>query len=119
MQALVGLDPNPYAQVARESDGSFYCEAVSAHHLSAAEWPIDESALVASGWEPPVGRVTNWSHSAGTAERAAQLLIEALRFGRQCGDPDTFVGKIDRWPPPPDDGDREPVLRPGPFGLAA
>lgn len=27
MQALVGLDPNPYAQVAREPDGSFYCDS--------------------------------------------------------------------------------------------
>lgn len=64
MEVLVGLDPNPYAQVARERDGSYYCEVVSTHHLPASVWPADEWPLVAAGWESPVGRQTNWSRSA-------------------------------------------------------
>jgi hypothetical protein len=58
MEVLVGLDPNPYAQVAREGDGSYYCEVVSTHHLPASVWPADEWPLVAAGWESPVGRQT-------------------------------------------------------------
>ncbi len=119
IRALVGLDPNPYTQVARESDGTFYCEVVSSHHLPASTWPIDEAAFVADGWEPPVGRHTNWSVTAESGYDAAQLLIDALRYGRGCGDPETFVGTIGRWPSPPDDDEHEPPGPPDPFDLAA
>lgn len=119
MSAKVGLDPDPYAQVALERDGSFYCEVVSEHHLPASAWPIDELALLAAGWDPPVGPVTNWSCSADTAAEAAGLVIDALRFGRSCTDPDQFVGTIDRWPPPPSDDPPAPVTPRPPFGLAA
>jgi hypothetical protein len=118
MRYLTVTNPAPYAQVAAEPDGSYYCEVVSHHHLTASCWPIDEARLVAAGWEAPVGRQTNWYRYADSADQAAALLIEALRFGRACGDPERFVGTIDRWPPD-DDGGREPVSPRNPFGLAA
>jgi hypothetical protein len=119
MQVISGIDPNPYAQVARETDGSFYCEVVSTHHLPEAMWPMDEWALAADGWRPPVGRQTNWSHIAESSHEAAGLLIDALRHGRTCSDPDAYVGTIDRWPPPPSGDAPEPVRPKSPFGVAA
>jgi hypothetical protein len=119
MSAAVGLDPDPYAQVACEALGEYYLEVVSQHHLPDSTWPIDELALVAAGWEPPMGCTTNWSRMASSADEAAGLLIGALRFGRSCEDPDRYVGTVDRWPPPDDDDDPLPVLPRPPFDLAA
>ncbi len=119
IEFMAGLDPNPYAQVAREANGDWYCEVVSAHFLPARAWPIDELALVAGGWEPPDDPRANWSIAAATGEQAVDLLVEALRHGRACADPETFTWFTGQFPPPPDDGQREPVLPPGPFGLAA
>jgi hypothetical protein len=104
MQALVGLDPNPYAQVAREADG-YYCEVVSGHHLPAARWPLDELAFVVAGWAPPVGRCTNWSTSADSPDHVARLLVGALRYGRCCSDPSVYVGTIGQWDDGPADGE--------------
>ena len=47
------------------------------------------------------------------------MLVEALRDGRQCADPRVFTWRIDRFPPPDDDGEDAPALPRGPFGLAA
>jgi hypothetical protein len=105
---LTATDPTPYAQVAVEPDGTYYCEVVSAHQLPAITWPIAEHTLIANGWEGPAGRQTNWSCTAQSAAAAG------------CPDPERFVGTIDRWPPPPDnEGDHVPILPKGPFGLAA
>ena len=73
--------------------------------------------------QPRVGRPArledNWSNSTADPESAALLLVEALRDGRQCADPRVFTWRIDRFPPPDDDGERAPALPRGPFGLAA
>lgn len=104
VRAASGLAPDPYAQAVREADGTYFCEVVSALHLPAATWPIDEWALAAAGWDPPVGRFTNWSCEAGTPRQVAAALLDALRFGRLCANPGTL---------------RAVAGGPGPFDLVA
>lgn len=115
-----GLPCNPYAQVAREPDGTWYCEVVADHYLPSDVWPIDEFFLVADGWTPPVDPRDNWSCTVDSAARAATTLIDALRHARACPDPYEYTWTQGRFPPDDDGrGDREPVVPPGPYGLAA
>lgn len=113
MRALVGLNPNPYAQVARVNDGSLFCEVVSALHVPEEIWPIDEFFLVLAGWDPPIGCRTTWARTVESGDEAARVLISALRFGRACPDPDSYVGTLSRWPP------SDPPASGAPFDLAA
>jgi hypothetical protein len=121
VEFLAGLAPNPYAQATPEFAGDWYCEVASAHFLPAEAWPLDGLALVSSGWEPPERPGENWARDADTAQAAARLLVEGLRFGRRCQDPGAVVWRTDRFPPRPDDGrgERSPTPTVGPYGLAA
>jgi hypothetical protein len=98
LQVAVGRDLDPYAQVAREPDGSWYCEIVSARYLPPSSWPLDEFVLVADGWAPPDHARANWSRAAATGEQAAEAVITALRHGRACPDPYAYSWAPGRLP---------------------
>ena len=101
-------DPRPYAQCAREVD-SWYCEVVSQHYLSATTWPIDELALRRAGWMLPDDETANWWRNADSADAAAVLLVEGLRRGRLCTDPELFAWSVGTFPSGPDGGEPLPV----------
>lgn len=113
------LDPNPYAQATPTASEDWMCEVVSEHYLGTAWWPPDEFALVSRGWAAPQRLEDNWSNFTADPASAALLLVEALRDGRECADPQVFTWRIGRFPPPDDDVDQAPALPLGPFGLAA
>ena len=113
------IDLWPYAQVAHESNGLYYCEVASTYSLPEEFWPIDELLLAASGWEPPWQSQANWSQIVDTSVEAVHRLVDALRRGRSCPDPARFIGTRGKWSPPPDWPEPEPSLPWGPFDLAA
>lgn len=113
------VDLNPYAQATPTASGDWMCEVVSEQYLARARWPLDEGALVSRGWSAPPRLEDNWSNSTADPKAAALMLVEALRDGRRCADPRVFTWRIDRFPPPDDDGEDAPALPRGPFGLAA
>lgn len=106
--ALRTWDPRPYAQCAREVD-SWYCEVVSQHYLGATQWPIDELALRRAGWLLPDDETANWWLNAESAEATAALLVEGLRLGRMCPDPEKFAWSVGTFPSGPDGGEPLPV----------
>jgi hypothetical protein len=113
----VGLDVEPYAQVARELDDTWYCEIVSTHYLASGDWPIDEFFLLAAGWSPPVDPRDNWSVTVESARDAVRMMVEALRFGRACTDLYSYSWSFGQFPP--DDGGQwreAPVPPCDPFG---
>lgn len=119
LDCLVGLEANPYVQVARESEAMWYCEVASMANFSAEDWLADDLVLAATGWDPPEAPRANWSLRSRDCDSIVDRLVEAIRFARACEDPGVMVGTRGRWPPPPPDGDGRPMLRPAPVGLAA
>jgi hypothetical protein len=101
-------DPRPYAQCAREVD-SWYCEVVSQNYLGASTWPIDELAMRRTGWLLPDDETANWWRNAETAEQAAELLVDGLRHGRLCPDPEAFAWSVGTFPSGPDGGEPLPI----------
>jgi len=81
--------PDPYAQAALV-DGLWHCEVVSGRYLIPARWPLNELWLKRFGWSLSAQGFANWFLSASTAQVAAVILVEGLRFGRQCVDPARF-----------------------------
>lgn len=102
------LDPLPYAQCAREVDG-WYCEVVSQYYLEGARWPIDELALRRAGWLLPDDQTANWWRSADSSTSAACHVLEGLRRGRCCPDPDVVAWSVGTFPSGPDGGEPVPV----------
>ena len=70
LEFLAGTAPNPYAQVAREVDGRWYCEVVSCTYLPSDVWPLDPLALMVAGWIPPTGWRGSTSIGSLTRPRA-------------------------------------------------
>jgi len=101
-------DPRPYAQCAPEVD-SWYCEVVSQNYLGAERWPIDELALRRMGWLLPDLETANWWRDADSAEASGRLLVEGLRQGRLCTDPELFSWSVGSFPSGPDGGEPLPV----------
>lgn len=100
---------NPYVQAAREPNG-FYCEVVSEEFLPRAEWPILQRTLIESGWERPSGGGENWHQIVDNLPSpAAQLMLDGLRQGRVCRDPNRIAWRVGRFPPGPDGGEPVPV----------
>lgn len=114
----VTWDPCPYAQCAREVDG-WYCEVVSEFYLPRGIWPIDELALLRSGWLVPDDTTDNWWCSVASAADAAELLILGLRSGRLCADPDSFSCTVGTFPSGPDGGEPLPIPYDSDLFLAA
>jgi hypothetical protein len=111
-------DPRPYAQCAREVD-DWYCEIVSESYLARDLWPIDELALRRGGWLLPDDETANWWQGAESARIAAERLIEGLRAGRLCPDPEAFSCRGGTFPSGPDGGEPVPVSDFVPMLLAA
>lgn len=104
-------DPCPYVQCARDADG-WYCEVVSENYLGRADWPIDELFLRRSGWAPPDETTQNWWRVEGGPARAASVLVDGLRDGRACPDPDAFFWSIGTFPSGgPGGGEPRPLPR--------
>ena len=102
-------DPRPYAQCAREVEG-WYCDVVSQSYLPRESWPIDELALRRAGWLLPDDETANWRQGAVSARIAAERLVQGLRAGRLCPDPEAFSCRGGTFPSGPDGG--EPVPPP-------
>ncbi len=100
--------PRPYAQCAREVDG-WYCELVSESYLPREHWPIDELALRRAGWLLPDDETDNWWQGADTAAAAAVRLVEGLRAGRLCPDPEAFSCRSGTFPSGPNGGEPLPL----------
>lgn len=105
--------PDPYAQAAL-IDGYWHCEVVSARYLMPGRWPLNELWLKNSGWGLPAHACANWFQAAASDHGAAALLVDGLRFGRQCMEPDRFEVSVQSFaggPGPGDgDGDGESVI---------
>lgn len=119
VEYCAGLDPNPYAQVTPMLVGGYWCEVVSGAYLPLHRWPLDGMALRGHEWAPPGDARDNWSRHAKDAGAAARVMVQALRLGRACTDPQAFIWHTGRFPPP-EGREQSPPLHPrDPFGLAA
>jgi hypothetical protein len=88
------LPVEPYAQAALDP-GGWCCELVSARYLPGHRWPIEELTLSQSGWHAPDSGTDNWWQTGVALDAAAQLLVEALWFGRHLTDPDRYAIRWD------------------------
>ena len=104
VEHAVGLDPDPYAQVARSAHG-YYCEVVSERYLPTDVWPIDVGWLRSSGWCDDESRADNWWRQAQTPAETAAALVAALRFGRACSDADAVRWWTGTFPSGPGGGE--------------
>ena len=98
-----GCDPEPYSQAAFHSD-YIQLEVVSEVYLAASQWPIDAEALTRAGWHEPGEVVENWWRNADSAHETASLLVQALRRGRSCWDPQRFSWQMGTFPHGSDGG---------------
>ncbi len=97
------LPVEPYAQAAIDP-GGWHCEVVSSRYLPTHRWPLDEPALLNTGWVAPGGGTENWWRTDVDLHRAARVLVDALWVGRACTDPDRYAISIGTFPSGPDDG---------------
>jgi hypothetical protein len=106
---VTGGLPIPYAQLAH-TGGQRLCEVVSARHLPAGEWPLNELALQRTGWSVPCGDdLPNWwRYDLTEPDEIAGGLLRGLRDGRGCTDPGAFRWHIGSFPPGPGDGEEIP-----------
>ena len=105
------LTPEPYAQAADAGPNGMICEVVSGEYLPASQWPLDEVALRRAGWAAPSQGTENWWRLVESADLVAAALVDGLRVGRACLDPQAFNWTVGTFPPSPGDG--EPVPIPG------
>lgn len=119
LECLVGLSANPYVQVARELDATWYCEVGSAANFATECWPADALALIRTGWDPPDSPSGNWYRYCTHGGETVGCLVEGLRLARGCTDPVLMVGRRGQWPAPPPDHGAPTASRPSPFDLAA
>lgn len=116
---LAELTANPYVQVAREDDGTWYCEVASHYNVDRA-WPTcNEIALHRAGWAPPESPGENWSQTVKSGEVAVGLLVQALRECLACPDPSRIVCRLGFWPKPPNEWHDEAQPSERPFAIAA
>jgi T3SS (YopN, CesT) and YbjN peptide-binding chaperone 3 len=112
------LDPDPYAQAAHAGPDGLICEVVSDVYLPAGRWPLDEVALRRAGWSAPSQGTENWWRLVETSVDVAAVLVEGLRLGRACTDPEAFSWSVGTFPPGPGDGEPVPVPAPLPGEMA-
>lgn len=96
--------PEPYAQAARDGE-VWHGEVVSGRYLLPGRWPMDEVWLKRAGWTISGAGKANWFQTAPSPDVAAGMLVDGLRFGRYCGEPERFDVTV-----------RSFVGRPGPAG---
>ena len=102
------LVPEPYAQAAH-AEPELICEVVSDVYLPATEWPLDEVALRRAGWSAPSQGTENWWRMVTGTDQVAAALVEGLRVGRACRDPESFTWSVGTFPPGPGNGEPVPV----------
>jgi hypothetical protein len=114
------LSPEPYAQAAHAGP-DLICEVVSGEYLPAGLWPLNEVALRRAGWSQPSPRDYNWWRLVETADQVAASLVDGLRLGRGCSDPQAFSWTVGTFPPGPGEGEPVPVpaQRPGEMARVA
>lgn len=95
----------PYAQASASADG-VWCEIVSEQFLPADQWPIDTGYLLGNGWSAPDDEVPNWHKQGIPPVVAGHQILEALRHGRRCDDPNKVRWHSADFPggPGPDGG---------------
>ena len=76
---------------------------------SRVSWPIDELALRRAGWLLPDDETANWWQGADSARIAAERLVQGLRAGRLCPDPQAFSCRGGTFPSGPDGGEPVPL----------
>lgn len=86
-----GLNESPFAQ-AFTGPGGVDVTVVSEQFLPAIVWPIDDEYLTETGWTAPSESHPQWRQHRLAPERAAGVLVQGLRYGRDCTDPYKF-----RW----------------------
>ncbi len=91
------LPVEPCAQAALDPEG-WCCEVVSARYLPGQRWPIDDAALAQRGWRAPDAGTNNWWQTQVPLDAAAQLLVDALWFGRCLTDPDRYAIRVGSFP---------------------
>jgi hypothetical protein len=111
------LSPEPYAQ-ATHAGPDLICELVSGEYLPASQWPLDEVALRRAGWAAPSQGTENWWRLVEAADLVAAALVDGLRMGRACLDPEAFSWTVGTFPPSPGDGEPVPIPAPYPGDLA-
>lgn len=82
---------SPYAQAFTGPRG-VDVTLVSEQFLPAILWPLDQEYLEESGWKAPTPDQWHWSRTQLSLDDAAEVLVDALRYGRDCSDPYRF-----RW----------------------
>lgn len=82
---------SPYAQ-AFTGPAGVTATLVSEQFLPAVLWPLDEEYLAEAGWRPPHPDQLHWERSHLGLKDAAHVMVDALRYGRDCSDPYRF-----RW----------------------
>ena len=81
----------PYARAGRAEAG-VWCEIFPNELLSSEFSDTDEDHLDCEGWTPPNDTSSSWRREEMLFEDAGHLILDGLRYGRQCPDPWLF-----RW----------------------
>ncbi len=108
------LPVDPYSQAALDP-GGWHCETVSARHLPAHRWMLDELAVVRGGWRCPDGDTDNWWRPDVPLNEAAALLVDASWCARGCIDQDRYAISVGTFPSGPDGGLPMPTTRDPPL----
>lgn len=75
-----------YAQAGRAEAG-VWCEIFPNEFLSGEFSDTDEDHLDCEGWTPPNDASSSWRREEMFFEDAGHLILDGLRYGRQCPDP--------------------------------
>jgi hypothetical protein len=96
---------HPYAQASPSADG-VWCEIASEQFLSTRDWPINTDYLLQNGWTRPDHVCPNWYKAGVDLLEAGHQLLEGMRLGRSCTDPDKINWHTGSFPsgPGPDGG---------------
>lgn len=89
-------DYSVYGQFAI-NEGNFQCEVVSEKFLPSDVWTINDVYLRQSGWSAPVNGSPNWTMCQEQAEIAAGSVLNAMRSGLGCTDPQLIDVSLGRF----------------------
>lgn len=89
-------DHSVYGQFAI-NEGNFQCEVVSEQFLPADVWTINDGYLRQSGWSAPENGNPNWTMRQEQAEIAASSVLNGMRSGLGCTDPQLINVSIGRF----------------------
>ncbi|MDO4897725.1 MAG: hypothetical protein Q3965_00310 [Rothia sp. (in: high G+C Gram-positive bacteria)] len=87
-QAVEAGDYTNYVSVLRSPAG-YFCELTGADEFESLEVNIDGGVLTAAGWQRPTGS-GHWTKNFLSVSEAASSIINAMRYGMGCQQPDYF-----------------------------